>query len=344
MRLSSIISIILSNIKIFIYKITGNKKFLIPYKILINVTDLCNSRCSFCDIWKIKPENEITIKEIDSLFKSVNRNLKWLSLSGGEVTLVKYYYELIDSAVANCKNLKIFTFTTNGLLINRTVKYALYAKEKGLDVMITISLDGDETTHDKIRGVKGNYKKCFEIFNALKSNNIKCQFGITASTNNVEFIKKKFSKYEKNIRSATFVHSGGIYNKINEKNNSIILNSMKIIYDTFKIKSIHDIVEKIHLAISLKFLKFDQKINVIPCEVLNSSAHILPNGDIKPCMFMNKIGNIKHNDFSKVLQSTSTLKIRNDIKKNNCPKCWMNCYSVHSIMQHPIKSFTKLLF
>ena len=42
-------------------------------------------------------------------------------------------------------------------------------QKKGLDVLITISLDGDEETHDKLRGVKGNYQKCVKLYDKLKS-------------------------------------------------------------------------------------------------------------------------------------------------------------------------------
>ena len=166
MKLSTIIHIIFINLKINLKKLFRFK--IKPYKILLNLTDLCNSRCNFCDIWKIKPQNEINLEEIDKIFKSFDSSLYWLSLSGGEVTLVKYYKEMIDSLISNCKNIKILAFTTNALAVNRAVDYALYAKDKGLDVLVTISLDGDESVHDELRGIKGNYKKCFELYNKLK--------------------------------------------------------------------------------------------------------------------------------------------------------------------------------
>ena len=53
---------------------------IIPYKVLINLTDLCNSRCNFCDIWKIKPLNEIQINDVEKIFKQFNKNLIWLAL------------------------------------------------------------------------------------------------------------------------------------------------------------------------------------------------------------------------------------------------------------------------
>ncbi len=344
MKIGSIISIINANIKIWYLKILNNEKKILPYKILINLTDLCNSRCVFCEIWKIKPKDEINLNHIKELFQSLNKNLIWLSLSGGEVTLVKYYYEMVDLAVEQCRNLKILAFTTNALAVDRAVEFAKYAKKKGLDVLITISLDGDEETHDKLRGIKGNYKKCVKLYEKLKSENINVNYGITVSDSNGEFIENKFKFYKEKIRAVTFVHSEGIYKIENQQEDKKILKSLKTIYQNYLIRNIQEIIEKIHIKISIKFLKEMRKKNIIPCEVLNTSSHIMPNGDIKPCMFMNSIGNIKEGDFAKIYNSDNTNLVRNDIKKDRCPKCWMNCYSPHSIMQNPIKSLLHLLF
>ena len=56
----------------------------------------------FCDIWKIKPENEININNIINSFKGIEKDVYWISFSGGEVTLIKYYYKLIDELKKNC--------------------------------------------------------------------------------------------------------------------------------------------------------------------------------------------------------------------------------------------------
>ena len=69
----------------------------------------------------------------------------------------------------------------------------------------------------------------------------------------------------------------------------------------------------------------------------------MANGDVKPCMFMDKVGNIKDNNLKEILANDKVRISKDLIKNNNCPKCWMNCYSPHSIMQHPFKSIMKLL-
>ena len=336
MKTSSIIKIISINAVNWIKKLFNLK--IKPYKVLINLTDLCNSRCTFCDIWKIKPVNEINISDIEKLFKDMNKNLVWLALSGGEVTLVKYFYEMVDLAKKNCPNLKILAFTTNALLIERTIKYAKYAKDKGLDVLITISLDGDQKLHDELRGVPGNYKKCEELYKRLKELGINCHYGLTASGSNSKFIEEKYHHYKDTIRAITFVHSEGIYNKKNQSDDINILESIKIINKNYIIKNLQEIIEKIHIKISYFFLKNNRNKNIITCDVLDSSIHIMPNGDLKPCMFMNSLGNIREEDFNSITNSEKYEKTRKLIKKNQCPKCWMNCYSVHSIMQNPIKS------
>jgi len=339
MRVTTLISIFYINLKLFFLKIFNSKK-IIPYKVLINLTDLCNSRCNFCDIWKIKPENEINVDNIIKSFDGSEKDIYWLSLSGGEVTLVKYYFELIDRLKKKLPNLKIIAFTTNCLTPNRVVKYAKYIKDNDLDPLITLSLDGDEKLHDEVRGVKGNYKKCLETYEMLKNEKILCHYGITLSNKNYEFVKNDYHNYKDTMKAVTFIHSEGIYNKENSyEDDEKIIKSLKIIDKNFKVNKLYEIIEKIHIKLSIKFLEQKREKNIIPCDVLNSSIHIMQDGAVKPCMFMKEIGNIKENNMLSFLKKDSTLEIKKKIKKDQCPKCWMNCYSPHSIIQSPIKSF-----
>ena len=344
MRITTLISIFYINLKLFFLKIFNSKK-IVPYKVLINLTDLCNSRCNFCDIWKIKPENEINVDNIIKSFDGSEKDIYWLSLSGGEVTLVKYYFELIDRLKKKLPNLKIVAFTTNCLTPNRVVKYAKYIKDNNLDPLITLSLDGDEKLHDEVRGIKGNYKKCLETYKMLKDEKILCHYGITLSDKNYEFVKNNYHNYKDTMKAVTFIHSEGIYNKENSyDDDERIIKSLKIIDKNFKIKKLYEIIEKIHIKLSIKFLEKKRKKNIIPCDVLNSSIHIMQDGAVKPCMFMKEIGNIKENNMLNFLRKQATLEIKEKIKKDQCPKCWMNCYSPHSIIQAPIKSFIRAFF
>ena len=263
MRFFTILQILKINLIIFLKKIFVKNAKIKPYKILINLTDLCNSRCSFCDIWKIKPQNEIILENIQYALKGMEDDVYWISFSGGEVTLVKYFYDLVDYLKTNCKNLRILAFTTNALAPNRAYQFAKYCKDLGFDTLITISLDGNKEIHDKIRGINGNYEKCLSLKNKLDQNDIQSHYGLTVSETNSDLIIDKFDSLPQPIKAYTFVHSEGIYNKTNQSDDINILESIKIINKNYIIKNLQEIIEKIHIKISYFFLKSKRQKNII---------------------------------------------------------------------------------
>ena len=343
MRITTIVTIFWFNVKIWINRLFGNKFNLLPYKVLLNLTNNCNSKCISCDIWKVKDfENEMTLNDILKFFDGMGSSLVWLALSGGEVTLVKYVDSMIIEARKKCNNLKIISFTTNALLPKRVVSLAKKIKENGFDLIVTISLDGDKEIHDRVRGVPGNYEKCVGLFDDLKKIGVNVNYGITVSEENNDFIHNEYFKMRHSIKAVTFVHDDGIYLKENKNDTELMLDSMKHIAKNYSIDSISEIVEYIHIKISTYFLAQKKKSNIIPCEVLNTTIHVMPDGGVHPCMFLNKIGNIKDDEVSNVVFSKEAQHIRKQIKNDNCPHCWMNCYSPYSIMQHPFKSMAYL--
>ncbi len=132
MRITTIVIIFLCNVRIWINRLLGNKFNLLPYKVLLNLTNNCNSKCESCDIWKVKDfENEMTLNDLLKFFDGMGSSLVWLALSGGEVTLVKYIDSMIIEARKRCKNLKIISFTTNALLPKKVVWLAEKIIENG---------------------------------------------------------------------------------------------------------------------------------------------------------------------------------------------------------------------
>ncbi len=199
------------NIEIFYYKLTGQQHRIVPYKVLVEVTNRCNSKCLHCDIWKIEKHahTQVDLESMERFLKKMHGKLLWMALSGGEVSLYKEFPSLLALVKKHNPNLRILTFTTNGLLPQKILQYALLIRQElKSDVFITISLDGDEETHDEVRGVKGNYRKAQETFDLLTENGIPCHFGITVSQTNASFIHRHFAKYRDSIKAVTFLHTG----------------------------------------------------------------------------------------------------------------------------------------
>lgn len=320
----------------------------LPYKLMIQITNLCNSRCKNCLIWN-EPVNhnsnikEVTLEEILGVVEVLKNELIWIAITGGEPTLKKNeVIETIARAKKKCKKLSVVAFTTNGLLPKEALEIALGIKDLGLDSIVTISMDGDEKVHDHIRGVKGNFKLANETLKLLRDNGVKCHFGITIGQHNHDFVDQGYEGIAKNIKAITFTHLNGIYSFKGSLHFKKIASNIDKVLSLYKLNKLHEIIELIYLKISKKFFAKDMKKNLLPCTSMKSTIDLMADGSVLPCMFMPKIADA-NNFTSDSLYSEEALRILADIKKNNCPKCWMNCYAPHSIIYHPFKSLREIL-
>lgn len=125
-----------------------DKDYLIVGGVLDNV---CNSACQSCNsklstkIGSLTTSNYIKINNEHQL-----HNLPWdkivkLDINGGEPTASPTYQKLLDNLPPNLKYLRI---NTNGSRILPNLNNIL---DKGIDVTITVSLDGIGRVHDYVR-------------------------------------------------------------------------------------------------------------------------------------------------------------------------------------------------
>ena len=350
MTIRTIFDLTLKNLEHAYYKLTGQRHSIIPYKIVVELTTQCNSKCLYCDIWKIRKEDlkKIDLVDLENFLKKMNRNLLWIALTGGEISTNNQFPKIIHLIKENCPKLRIITFTTNGLAPQRILEFALLIKkELDCDTFITISLDGDEETHDTIRGIKGNYATCMETYKLLKEHDIPCHFGITVAEGNSSFIKQSFQSYSDRIKAVTFFHTGGIFLTDSEVDNySIdvkILDSLKTVYKHYRVSSLGDWLIRVYIKVGILFLQKERKTNIIPCDVGLSSAHLMANGDLLPCTYLPPIRKIGEGFELSDYHSPSAEAMLEEIKRDKCPHCWMSCYGPHNMLQSPLKSLSVLL-
>lgn len=137
----------------------------------IAVTFRCNQKCLMCNIWKYNNEQEKD-KELDSaeVYKIIRRNdLMWISLTGGEPFLNENIINILTLVMLNCNLVSIVSNGSMPEYIAETVRDSL-RRPNGIFVF-SISLEGDESTHDNITGTRGSYKKAVKTIEKLKSIN-----------------------------------------------------------------------------------------------------------------------------------------------------------------------------
>ena len=162
---------------------------------IISVTNLCNSRCKTCSLWKNKKSEELSLEELKKFSNTKEfQRIKFLILTGGETFLRKDLFEIVNMFKKKNPNIHI-TILTNALLPKNILEQV---KKMPRDVLITMSFNGKEETHDKTRGVKGNFKLLLKTIENLKSINQEMNLIFTVTKENFdqllwswEFAKKK---------------------------------------------------------------------------------------------------------------------------------------------------------
>lgn len=321
-----------------------------PLNLTFSVTNLCQSKCRTCSIWKLYRDNpdkrkeELSIDEIENIFKSLG-HIYVFNISGGEPFIRQDLPQIIELA---CRYLTpaIIHIPTNAIAVDtveRKTKDILDIIKKinaGIQLTVKPSLDHAGEKHDDIRGVKGNFGKVSDLFSRLKDMkagypNLHVELGTVISSWNVNDIesisrfvlKMKPDSYRNEIaekRSEMFNMEDPITPEIEfyRKAVDIFVRQLK------KGKNNISFFQRINNAFRLVYYRtavrvMEENTQVIPCYAGISNAHMSAYGDIWPCCTLGydmTMGNLRdyNYDFKSLWNSSDAQQIRMYVKEKNC--------------------------
>ena len=144
--------------------------------VILFVTSRCNAFCKTCFYHQeLNQPGDLTFEQIEKISRTMPQ-ITDLWLSGGEPTLRRDVSQVIETFARN-NAINRLIIPTNGLIKSRVyeiVDGALSVHPK-LDLYLNIALDGYGKTHDRIRGVPGNWEKALECIESLYP--LKAKFG-----------------------------------------------------------------------------------------------------------------------------------------------------------------------
>ncbi len=153
-----------------------------PFFLQWHLTDRCNLACQHC----YRDENktnldfdtlQAVLRQYRSFLQAIGRNGR-IHFSGGEPFLSAHLFDLIRTAKGHNLPSRILS---NGTLI--TPELAARTRRAGCR-LVQVSLDGLESTHDKIRG-KGTFKQSLAGIANLRAAGIEVTIAMTLSQVNV---------------------------------------------------------------------------------------------------------------------------------------------------------------
>jgi MoaA/NifB/PqqE/SkfB family radical SAM enzyme/GT2 family glycosyltransferase len=145
----------------------------LPLQLTFFVTSQCNAKCSHCFYGEQLNQplsRELTLAEIDRVASGLPPRMLWVAFGGGEPFLRK---DLADVAGVFIKRNRprLLTIVTNGINPDRIerVTREILARRGDTFLNISVSLDALEETHDRERGVPGNFRQAIETLRRLRN-------------------------------------------------------------------------------------------------------------------------------------------------------------------------------
>ncbi|MFC1541793.1 radical SAM/SPASM domain-containing protein [Candidatus Latescibacterota bacterium] len=346
----------------------GKGKAFNPLSVVLLVSYKCNLRCKMCfyyneeesestaNLIREKREDELSKTEIFKLIDdSAEMNVKVFTIHGGEPLFYPDFFEIAEYA----KNKgMLVNIISNGALLNEEIaKKIVEAKINH----ITFSLDGPEEIHDKIRNVKGTFKKLVSgiehlrtleakdytipslaistYVSALNQNSVIDMLEIVKNTGiknwSVGLITYNSDKLTEASRKMLGIvdnaHQGSIEHIADEIKN-IDLSVLKKQRQSLKDKSRAyglDIIFPSEMAIDNYYNSAFNELN--QCLIPWSRTVVSPYGEVFPCINFSLInyylGNIKEKSLKDIWNSQEYKEFRRKLKKHGlfplCSKCCM---------------------
>ncbi len=299
--------------------------------------------------------------EFKKVIDSIRHNIFWISLCGGEPTLLKELPQYVEYLCRQCPHLSMINIPTNGLKSDRVEKIIEQCIEKlrpGVEFHVTVSIDGFREEQKLSRGFDC-YDQSMETFQRLQKLEKKHKNFYTAvQTIITNYNIDTVSEFREHIGHGSSTLCYGVesdfYGNTDKQDEMIVacqknlektVQKVKQIYQGAKIKGANTLFMRIYLKLYLRFLRLDKKKMVIPCTSSFASLTIQADGNVKSCdrsqIFM---GNVKDYNYSipEILESEMAGKVRSIIKNcdqnEDCLPCWVDCEAYPSMFAHPFRT------
>jgi len=301
------------------------------------------------------------LEEIDTFFSRNNRIL-WLNIGGGEIFLRDDLAGIIRSIYKRLPRLVLLDFATTGFFVEKTILLAEeIARFKPRKVLVTVSLDGPASLHERLRGVPGSWEKAVETFRRLKDFErfgIKPYFGYTFCRDNADSFSRTIEEVRGIVPGITpadfhlnLAQTSDFYYR-----NTAFLDKDWAFGEYEKISGVLDaflaakkggnpvisFLENVYQKNLKLFLR--SRKTPLPCKALSASCFIDPYWNVYPCVSYNAVlGNLREHGFElkDMWEAEAALRLQEGIKNGSCPQCWTPCEAYQTIFGNALRSLFK---
>jgi MoaA/NifB/PqqE/SkfB family radical SAM enzyme len=310
------------------------------------VTFRCNARCVMCDSWRKEGRDDLTLPEIEAIFRQLPR-LHAVRLTGGEPFL---RVDLLDIAGLVRRHLQpaLLHVTSNGFLTDRIVSFC-ERRDRTLPLALLVSIDGVGKKHDEIRGRHDAWETSLATVRALagRQEELNLRLAVNQTVLDADGARH-YRRLREELRplgvrnqvviayeaSATYNLTRQVDVAPREPGAFKVFGDLapadlealceQIEADLPEYPLPERVAKRYYLAgIRNRLLRGQAHPNP-PGAALGAHLRLYPNGDVPTCQFNSRVvGNLRSQAFSELWASAATADQRAWVKR--CPGCWAEC-------------------
>jgi len=322
----------------------------LPYRLTFALTDRCQARCGMCGIWQKPAGNELTLAEIDALFRNTNR-FSWVNLTGGEIFQRPDHADIFRIVAERCRRLYLLNFPTNGCQSDAIVASVerILAQPRPSRLMVTVSMDGPAQLHDSIRGLPGLWQQAMETYRRLRklqSDRFSPFLGYTLQQANLHAFTETIhacrsvvgdisaDSFHINVAQISALYYGNrdFSGTLPEAEAREAINAIMALRGRQLLSPVATL-ERRYQKLAATYLESGR--SPLPCQAANASCFITPDGRVFACTgHASLIGTLREHDMDlkRLWHSPERLTTRREIQEGNCPGCWTPCEAYQTIL------------
>ena len=281
-----------------------------PNRVVLDVTRRCNLRCRMCHTWRAPSEGELGLDEIDALLSALPR-LVWLDVTGGEPFVRRDAAQLLGLAIERPPALQVLHFQTNGWATERVVEAtaATRARRAGVELIVTVSIDGPPAIHDAIRGRAGAFVRALATLRSLWSMpGVEVHVGTTITADNAEHVDALGEELHAAVPGFNARRWHWNWAQISRHfYGNLHLRAQPRVPPADRLRRLRrqrgvptglvELMELLYL-VNLEFVQRGEP-SQIPCQALRSTVFVSPEGDLYPChLYDRKLGSLREHDLA----------------------------------------------
>lgn len=327
-----------------------------PIQLIVFVTDRCNARCSHCFNWRaLNQGDELTLEELASLSHQL-QDLLTLGISGGEPFLRQDLAEILD-LFSSGNGLREIDIPTNGLLPERVYAQVRQMLEQDNEtlVAVSLSLDGLEELHDRMRRVPGTFGRIQETYHRLvalkekvpdrplliKVDTTLCNWNIAQIPELIDWVRQKMPAVD--FHNFEIMRGQPKDDRVGPPSVEDLEGVKPFIFEAWKEYTFYGRHHRFQswLALGLKRFIFEmyirilsQKAQLIPCYAARISGVVDAQGNLYFCELRESIGNLREASLQELWHSERAERIRASIERGDC-YCVHSCFQQKSVFLNP---------